>query len=255
MLSGKSTGGLINITHKEAARTKWLLSAHIVANYSEALRDLTGVKTGTWSEQHREMRMSQRQEGHQHLRKFIDFFEIHNPFSDSCSELKNVATGVIASVKVNVDDAVDIGKSILNKINGKSVGKVSFKKADQAVTFASMRKSVKVGDKEIHLSSEELSHRLLAAVSDPALIPDALSYELSAVAPSLFLDDGQMRKNNKADLMNEFVKPGKVECFPATSYHVFDGCAWLYTTSWPKIGKISDLYQMFLQGLIHEAKS
>ena len=47
MLPGKSEGGLINITHKEAARTKWLLSSHVVVNYSDALRDLTGVKTGT----------------------------------------------------------------------------------------------------------------------------------------------------------------------------------------------------------------
>ena len=37
MLSGKSSGGLSNITHKDAACTKRLLSAHPVANYSEAL--------------------------------------------------------------------------------------------------------------------------------------------------------------------------------------------------------------------------
>ena len=59
MLSGKSDGGLINKTHKEAARTKWLLSSHVAANYSNALRDLTGVKTGGWSEQHRGMCLSQ----------------------------------------------------------------------------------------------------------------------------------------------------------------------------------------------------
>ena len=47
MLSGKSEGGLINITLKEAVRTKWLLPSHVVANYSNALHDLTGVKTGT----------------------------------------------------------------------------------------------------------------------------------------------------------------------------------------------------------------
>ena len=131
-----------------------------------------------------------------------------------------------------VDNAGDIGKSILNKIEGKCLSKISLKKADQAVTFASMRKSVKVGDKEIRLSSEQLSQRLFASVRDQTLIPDALSYELSAVAPSLFLDDGQMRKNNKADLMNDVLNPGKVE---VDSHHVFDGCAWLYQTAWPKL--------------------
>ena len=50
--SGRSQGGLINITHNDSARTKWLLSSHIVGNYTEAFRDLTGLTTGTWSEQH-----------------------------------------------------------------------------------------------------------------------------------------------------------------------------------------------------------
>ena len=58
MLSGKSEGGLINKTHK-AARKKWLLSCHVATNYSNALRILTGVKTGAWSEQHRDMCLSQ----------------------------------------------------------------------------------------------------------------------------------------------------------------------------------------------------
>lgn len=43
MRSGKTHGGLINITHKEAAKAKWLLSAHIVAEYSDALRLMTGI--------------------------------------------------------------------------------------------------------------------------------------------------------------------------------------------------------------------
>ena len=45
--------GLVNITHKDSARTTWLLTAHIVAQYSEALRKLTENANGTWSEQHR----------------------------------------------------------------------------------------------------------------------------------------------------------------------------------------------------------
>ena len=52
MRSGK-TQGLINITHQEPARTKWMLSSHVVANYSEALRTLTSTNSGTWYEQQR----------------------------------------------------------------------------------------------------------------------------------------------------------------------------------------------------------
>ena len=109
MLSGKSEGGLINITHKDAARTKWLLSAHVIANYSTALRDPTGIKTGTWSEQHRDMRQSQRKEGYMHLRSFIDFLEKRNPHKTS-SDMISIATGVIAIGDANVDLVVDTGK-------------------------------------------------------------------------------------------------------------------------------------------------
>ena len=49
MQSSKSQGGLVKITHNDAAQTKWLLLPHIVANYTEALQDFNGV-TGTWSE-------------------------------------------------------------------------------------------------------------------------------------------------------------------------------------------------------------
>lgn len=46
----QTSDGLINITHNDAARAKWLLSAHILAQYSESLRYLTDTCTGTWSE-------------------------------------------------------------------------------------------------------------------------------------------------------------------------------------------------------------
>ena len=151
MLSGKSEGGLINKTHKEAARTKWLLSSHVAANYSNALRDLTGVKTGAWSEQHRGMCLSQWKEGYRHLRNFIDFLEIHNPFKASSSDLINVATGTIASSDVNVYSSIDIKKGILQKVVNKSLSEITLKKKDQARTLAIMRKTVRVDGKEIKL--------------------------------------------------------------------------------------------------------
>ena len=40
MRSGKSQGGMINTTHNDAARTKWLLSSHIVANYTVSTQGL-----------------------------------------------------------------------------------------------------------------------------------------------------------------------------------------------------------------------
>ena len=127
-----------------------------VVNYSNALRNLTGVKTGTWSEQHRDIRLSKRKEGYRHLRNFIDFLEIHNPFKASSSDLINVATGTIASSDVNVYSSIDIKKGILQKVVNKSLSEITLKKKDQARTFANIRKTVKVDGKEIKFLSEQL---------------------------------------------------------------------------------------------------
>ena len=121
ILSGKREGGLIKITHKEAVRTKWLLSSHVVANNSNTLRHLTGLKTGTWSEQHCDMHLSQRKEGYRRLRNSIDFLEIHNPFKTLPSDLINIANGTIPSSDVNVDSLIDIEKEIVQKVVNKSL--------------------------------------------------------------------------------------------------------------------------------------
>ena len=69
--SDKSKGGLISTTHNDLEWTKWLLSSHIVANYTEALRDLTGVTTGTWFEQHDDVQASRQKENRSHLHRFL----------------------------------------------------------------------------------------------------------------------------------------------------------------------------------------
>ena len=154
MRSGKTTGGLINITHNDTARTKWLLSAHILAQYSESLRSLTGISTGTWSEQHRDMQASHKSKDLKDIISFLKFLEIRNPYSSSTNDrLINIATGVVASNEVNVDDAINIGEKIMKKIGDCKFGDIKLVKKDQAITCNSMRKPVKLG-------SDEIFHRI-----------------------------------------------------------------------------------------------
>ena len=125
---------------------------------------MTGVTTGTWSEQHCDVQASRRKENSHHLRNFIDFFDIHNPFKVPVNELVNIATGVIASDDVNVDSAVEIGTKIVSGLDDRKLGDISLKRKDHAKTFATMRKSIKVGETLVQMSSDQLSQRLLAAV-------------------------------------------------------------------------------------------
>ena len=168
---------------------------------------MTGVNTGTWSEQHRDVQASRRKENSRNLHNFIDFFDIHNPFKAPANELVNIATGVIASEEVNADSAVDIGTKIVSGMDDRKLGDISFKRKDQAKTFAIMRKTIKVGETVVQMSSDQLSQRLLASVvRDETPLSEIFSHELAGVAPSLFLHNGEMRKNNKAEIMNEILR-------------------------------------------------
>ena len=88
-----------------------------------ALRDLTGVTTGTWSEQHRDVHARRRKNIH-HLRKFINFFVMHNPFNFPVNQLISIAIGVIPSDDINVDSAVDLGTKIVSGLGDKKLGEI-----------------------------------------------------------------------------------------------------------------------------------
>ena len=74
------------------------------------------------------------------------------------------ATGVIASDNVNLYLAVVIRTKIVSGFDGKTLGEKSLERKDQANTFATIRLSVKVDETVVHMSSDQLSQRLLASV-------------------------------------------------------------------------------------------
>jgi hypothetical protein len=255
MRAGKTQGGLINITHKESARTKWLLTAHVVAQYTDALRLLTGTYTGTWSEQHREMHMGCRKQDCEDLQKFVTFLKNHNPFTvDDEEQLRNVSTGMIADERVNVDDALTIGLEIHKKITGQKFGDIVLKQVDQARTFNIMRKPIRIANEDVRMSSTELYQRLLstALVKGPP-DPSVFAHELAAVPPALFQDDGSMRKSQKSQLANHILKMDKditaQEVMEPTAT-VIDGCALMHRLPWPKVGTMETVCEYFVTAVI-----
>ena len=95
------------------------------------------------------------------------------------------------------------------------------------------------------MSSDQLSQKLLApAVRDEASLLKIIYCELSGVAKSLFHDNGEMRKNSKAELMNE-ISAVLTDVLTESVFHVIDGSAWLYRIYWAKVGNIKDLNSSF----------
>ncbi len=137
MRSGKTHGGLINITHKDTAQENVLTTAHVMVEYSEALRALTGITSGSMSEQHREMGKSRCSTDAKHLHIFEEFLTNHNPFTlGESHQLINISSGVVADSRVKVNDSFKIGMDINN---GVKFDDIKFKINDQAVLFSVMR--------------------------------------------------------------------------------------------------------------------
>ena len=179
----------------------------------------------------------------------MKFLEVRNPFNKpSDDRLVNIVTGVFVSDEVNADDAIDIGEKIMMKIGGCKFGEIKLVKNEQVKTFKSMRKPLKIGTDEVHITSNELFHRMIATVLNSGTLPDDLfSYELSVVSPSMFHDDGTMRKTQKSLLMQYIVSivPNldKEICDPQGI--VFDGGAMIHHLSWPKLGTMKAILDMY----------
>ena len=91
-----------------------------------------------------------------------------------------------------------------------------------------MIKSEKVGETVVQTSSDQLSQRLLAiVVRDEAPLLEIFSREPSGVAPSLFHDNGEMRKSDRAELMNE-ISTILTDVLMESAFRVTGRCAWFY---------------------------
>ena len=143
-----------------------------------------------------------------------------------------------------MDSGVDVGMKIIFGLDDKKLGEISLKRKEQEKTFATMKKSLKVGETVVQISSDQLSQRLLASVvRDEELLLEIFSHKLSGIALSLFHGTGEMRK---AELMNE-ISAILFDVLTESAFHVIDWCAWFYQISWAKVGNIKDLYSFFQQ--------
>ena len=260
MRSGKSQGGLINITHRDTAQVKWLTTAHIMAEYSDVLRNLTSVTTDTMSEPHRDMGTTRRATDAKHVATFEEFLTIHNPFTvGEPHQLVNISSGIVADGRVNAENRFEIGSDINNALTGEKFNEIKFKRKQQAVTFSIMMKPLKLIDGNIHMSSVEIQQRLLSlAKASGHISQEIFEYELSVVSPPLFYDDGNMRKNTKSCLVDHMLKiiptlqHDSITSLMEVNHcaQVIDGSRQLRIIEWPKIGTVQSLLNILTDRML-----
>ena len=199
----KSDGGIIGFTLRKGALLRWLLSRHISGEYAEAFKDLCLTKK---KQQHEELGPSRKAKDLDDVHRIQGYISNHcqDPFNldEVPGSLINIVSGQVASAAVeeSLGSLPEKGAAALQKfIEQRLVGDERKSFWDplpraKAVTFASMKKHLTNDkDRKLILETEVLFRRLLAVSKNRDIdMKMVLTYELAAVPPSLFHDDGMM---------------------------------------------------------------
>ena len=110
-----------------------------------------------------------------------------------------------------------------------------------------------------HMSSIETYQSLLSiACKQGPPDPSTFKHELAAVAPSLFHDDGSMRKTQKSNIAKYIIKMSpeitKTYAIDTPRALVYDGMYMLHIMSWPKVGNIESICEMYTDLIKHDLK-
>ena len=154
--------------------------------------------------------------------------------SDKCSYR------VFADKSVNVDEAKKVGQNIIEKISGKQVSQLSFKKKEQAVLMNDSS-CVKIDEDEVYVDPQLLFQRLISAAHGSIPVDDLdsfFSYELCTYPPSLFENVHLLRESRKSGLATDIQKTSQVDFKTVLRseyvHHVLDGGSLITRITWPR---------------------
>ncbi|KAG1692590.1 Ankyrin-1 [Nymphon striatum] len=208
----KTQGGIIGFTSRKGALLRWLLTRHVTGEYSEAFKDIC-VNHG-FSLFHDELgnaRMQQDRKDATNIKEFIQS-QCQNPFDldNIPSTLVNITTGQVATPEVekSLIGATEKCQKATDELFAERIDKRSSGSfwdplpRCPVVTFSSKKKALSYDkDRKLIIDTEILFRRLLSVSKNCEVdMRSVLSFELAAVPPSLFHDDGSMRKTTKAEL-------------------------------------------------------
>jgi len=144
MRNVKTSGGLTRGRGMtEQQRLIWLLFMPACSESNRAMQDQTGMQFNS-GEQNKDMGKSRKTRDAKDVNTLLLMLSDRDPFGDEAQTMKNIMTGAHASVAVNVHEANVIGDKILHDMTSQSVTKYIFRRANQAVTMASISQLLKL---------------------------------------------------------------------------------------------------------------
>ena len=230
----KTSGGL---THgrgiTDSTLTKWVHALPYCIPVCDALEKFTGVY-GATSEQHKDLRSSTQAKDSKDCDVFVHWLKQHPPFAGyQPDRLVSIATGVIADISVNCDNAVQIGLAAASRITGRQFTEITLHRNDKVKTMGD-KNSINVRGQNTVVNPTVFFNRITCVLKTCSDMEQFMSYELAPKPPSLF-HDGAMRKTNKSalgSLLKSFA-PAQPN-IPNNCQFVLDGGHLLQSVMWPQ---------------------
>ena len=158
------------------------------------------------------------------------------------TELKDLASGLIAPGNVSIHKAEEIGKKILGSMEGLNPLTLTLKKTERVVQMPAVY-SVKTVSSSI---DSDLIFQRLVSVCTEAEVEEAVTFDLAHFPSSLFNDNGSPRTVTKADLANSLKLTTVCGTKPEKLNIVLDGGLLFYTVPWEKGTSYGDVVRYYL---------
>ena len=150
--------------------------------------------------------------------------------------LINIVTGeVFCQPLINVDKALDLGKSQMETFEHSLPGSFYNPITKVINTIAAVRKHIRIGDTDV-IDTEIIYAKAMGLQNSGREMDSAMlmSYELSPVPTSMFDQHGKMRiATAKSTLLNAMKEESPTRRFNEVDAIFLDGCAILWVISWP----------------------
>jgi len=187
---------------------------------------------------------------------------------EASTSLINITTGLVASkaVEISMCKIPDMGKEMLEKFTTERLVEKTSSFWDPipkmpVVTFSAMKKCLSTDKdrRKLLIDTEVLFRRLLAVSKNRDVdMRNVLAYELAAVPPSMFRDDGKMRKTTKADLAKTLeeqydeqpVLPQVSLVSSQPAAYLIDGMSMLHSLNDNHFKTLNDLGKVVLKRLV-----
>ena len=241
---GKGAGGMKGISTNPEQVAVWIQSfgicSHLSKSFDEVYNDATGLDKTQKPNRHKEEGKGRRELDADDRAKILRVLHDNShPLTTEITTLYHIMNGQVADEKVNVQDALKIGRGMSTKFSSSLPGGFHTPISKKVVTMKFMPKGVKVNGKIVR-DLQAIFARLLVVGSKRHMELSALfDFELGPVPASLIDEYGWLRKGNKSVIVQRL---GVLDPNPQPPDVVLvDASQLIYHVVWPSAGTVADL--------------